>query len=182
MEDQQNQQAEALFLPRIDIPGSRLPFRWQGFMIYFFMWIYGGFLILNAIPMFDGVELAALEESLTLRYMPNFAVFPVLMGIVLLALGAAVIVCRFLLARYKRCALPVFFAVSVADILLPLLFPLGMYWAMQPWSRLIPLGSYYSAFFTSERHFQMLYPLLIRLVLLLGHSVYYFKRRIDFTN
>lgn len=182
MEYQQNQSPEELFPPRIDLPGSRLPFRWQGFLIYFFMWIYGAILILNAIPLLDGTGLAELDLQLELRYMPNIVFFLFVLGIMLLALGAAIIVCRFLLARYKRCALPVFFTISAVDILLPLLFPVGMYWALQPLSSLMSLGTYYGFFFTQERHSVMLYPLIARLVLLACHSVYYYKRRIDFTN
>lgn len=166
---------------RLPYFGSGRPYRWQGFLIYFFMWIYGAILMLNALPVFNGSLAEETTISLAIRYLPNMSGFLNGMGIALMVLGAAMIVTRFLLARYLKCALPVFFAVSAADILLPLLIPMGMYIAMQP----LTMASWwemYSMFWRPEMRDELLYPLIVRLVLLICHGVYYYKRRVDFSN
>lgn len=168
--------------PRPLITGSGLPFRWQGFMIYFVMWVYGAILILNAIPVLNGSLQEEERFALILQYAPNMNVFLGGLAGMLLLLGGTIIVCRFLLARYLKCALPVFFAVSAADLLMPLLIPLGMYWAMQPFSVIAPLGDLYGIFFSPDYHEAFLYPAIVRLVLLICHGVYYARRRRDFSN
>ena len=160
---------------------------WQGFMIYFAMWVYGAILIMHAFPILTPDSYLAestsneIQISLMLRYLPNMRPTMIIMGVVLIVLGAAVILTRFLLARYHRRALPVFFAVSAADIILPLLFPLALHIALQP-IMLMEWWELYVMFWTPVFFDDLLYPLIVRLVLLICHIVYYHKRRIDFCN
>ena len=179
MENQQNTPSGGQYLYHLNIPGSGLPFRWQGFLIYFFMWIYGLDQIWAGTQWFDGTLLAEIDSQMQIRYLPNVTIFLYAMGIVQMLLGAVIIFCRFLLARYKRCALPVFFTVSAVDMLLLLLLPLGIYWAFLPWSSLKPLWGFYVVYL--QQHMVLL-SVGVRLVLLLCHGVYYYKRRSNFVN
>lgn len=165
--------------------GSGETYRWQGFLIYFFMWIYGGLLMLNAIPVLQGnIAAESNQFQLMFKYMPGLNILMKGLGIFILLLGAAMIVTRFLLARYKKCALPIFFTVSVLDLVFPVLFPLLTHLAMRPLSSFASLSQLYAIYFApgAEMPHSLLYPTIIRIALLISNSVYYYRRRKDFNN
>ena len=162
--------------------GTGLGYRWQGFLVYFFMWLYGIVIALNGIPFFTGALREDIRQDLPVLYLPYLDATVIGTGAALVLLGAAIIAARFLLARYKRCALPVFFTVSVVDLLAPLASPLVAYAALYPFSKLLPLGDLYRLCFSEFMHGTILQPTFIRVVLLAFHSWYYFRRRTDFRN
>lgn len=162
--------------------GSGLGYRWQGFLIYFFMWVYGVIVALNGIPFLNSETRTTSLDSLDPRYLPYWDPTITGFGVTLIIMGVAIIVTRFLLARHLRCALPVFFTVSLLDFILPLLMPLAVHLAMYPFSRLMPVQTLYASILSSEMRDEYLIPTIVRAVLLVFHIFYYRRRRVDFRN
>ena len=167
-----------------DLPlfGTGLGYRWHRFLTNFFMWVYAIVVALNSLPFFNGELQAYIQPPLQLQYLPNIDIVAMGTGIALILMGLVIIATRFLLAQFKRCALPVFFTISIVDLLLPLTYPLVTLVAIYPFSKLVPLGEVYRILFSEPMHGTVLYPTIVRAVLLVLHIWYYRRRRTDFRN
>lgn len=163
--------------------GTGRSYIWQGVMIYFLLWAYGILLALNALPVLNGSVLDEPDMALMLRYLPGITTLFKGLGWFLVVLGAMFVICRFMLARFKRYALPVFFTVCAVDLIVPLMLPVMLYMAMQPLSSFLSLGDVYKVFLqTPDSHRYFLYPAVGRLILLAVNAWYYWLRRADFRN
>lgn len=156
-------------------PALHRPLKWHCFLTWVFLWLYAAYLLANGVNILVRNPASEIDNwALMTRFMPSVQRLQTGLGVFVIALAAAVIVVRFMLARRVRGARMALYIISAVDVLWWPLIPLLVWLSMRPMTALS--GSAPAYLYAEVYGLRLWIGPAIRTVLLALHIVYYHKR------